>query len=239
MHLDEETIQRWVDDELSPDQAARARDHLAACEPCRRAANEAKAERLAVEGWLRVVDVPPPPAHFGTIVRAAHGRSHRMRWAAGFLVALGAAGAAYAVPGSPVRVWVSDAVHWVAGVREAPAPPPSAPGPPTSAVAGISVTPGERLVVAFARAQEGASVRVSLHEGPDVVVTGPSGSASFVSEAHRLVVDNRPLPVTFVVRIPRAAPRVEVQVAGRRILLKDGATITPGAGNPILLPLTR
>ena len=49
MHLDDETIQRLVDDELSPERVLAAREHLAACEPCRRRADEAKTERLAAE----------------------------------------------------------------------------------------------------------------------------------------------------------------------------------------------
>jgi len=242
MHLDEETIQRLVDDELTPERALAARQHLAACEPCRHRANEAKAERLAAEGWLRIVDVPAPPVDMGSILRAAPRRpSHRMRWAAGFLVALGAAGAAYALPGSPVRAWVDDAVHWVSGRREAETsvPPSRGPEPSMPTVAGISVAPGRHLVVVFVRRQEGASVRVSLNDGADVRVTGPSGSASFVSEAERLVIDNRPMPVAFDVRIPRAAPRVEIQVAGERILLKEGAVLVPDVGSPVVLPLSR
>jgi hypothetical protein len=134
---------------------------------------------------------------------------------------------------------VDDAVQRLSGNRESPAPPSPSPDSSEPSVAGISVAPGEHLVVSFVRPQEGARVRVSLYDGRDVLVTGPGGSASFTSEADRLVIDNRRLPILFEARIPRSAPRVEIRVAGRRVLLKEGASVVPelDSTGAIILPL--
>lgn len=235
MHLDEERLQRLLDSELPPAEARSAREHLAVCDDCRWMENKVQKEQQEVGEWLRVVDVPVTFPGVETIVHAARRRSPaRMRWAAGLLVALGAAGVTYAIPGSPLRQWVDEVVHRRSGGAAAPSPDAT-----PSAVAGISVPPGDHLVIEFARAQAGAAVRVSLSDGHEVVVTGPSGSASFTSEADRLVVDNQPLPVVFDVRIPRDAPRVEIRVAGRRALFKDGVHLVPApdAAGALMLPL--
>jgi hypothetical protein len=59
----------------------------------------------------------------------------------------------------------------------------------------------------------------------------------------QLVIDNRGSSASFEIQIPRAAPWVEVQVAGDRIFLKAGPQITTDqpveSQTPYILPLKR
>lgn len=248
MHLDEERVQRLIDGELSRPAEASAREHLATCAECRARVDAAKREQAEVEALLRAVDDPPPGVDADAIAATAEARARarragRLRWAAGVVLALCVGGAAYAVPGSPLPALVQAVVVWIGG-GEAPAPP--APAPIETAeprVAGISVAPGDALAILFTSRQADGRVRVSLADGPEVVVRAPLGAATFSSDADRLVIDNAGPSATFEIEIPRAAPRVEIQVAGERIFLKDGERVTGAAGGtmdapgPHVLPL--
>jgi hypothetical protein len=142
-----------------------------------------------------------------------------VRWAAAALLTVGAAGAALAAPGSPVLRWVT---AWVARIGVRPERGPAPPAQEESArpvLAGIAVSPGERLTIVFSAPGTGGVVRVSLTDDDAVVVRAPSGSAGFTSEPDRLLVDVRHVPDTFSVTIPRGAPRVELR-AGRVILIE-------------------
>ena len=48
-------------------------------------------------------------------------------------------------------------------------------------VAGIAVTPGQNLVLLFAAAQTQGQARVTLTDGPEVVVRAVLGAATFTS----------------------------------------------------------
>jgi hypothetical protein len=164
--------------------------------------------------------------------------SRALQWAAGFVVALviaGAGYAAYATPGSPVRAWVTSLASRFGGHRA------DAPEADRSA-AGISVAPGRELVIVFASPQPEGGVRVSLVDGAEVAVHAPIGAATFTSDAERLVIDNHGALATFEIEIPRAAPRVEIRVSGRRVFLKDGPRVTTSASTdsvaPYWLPLS-
>ncbi len=246
MHLDDERVQRLIDGEMSPAAATTAREHLARCADCRGRVDAAKREQDEVQALLRTVDDPPPRVDAEAIAATAEARARSaglLRWAAGVVLALCVGGAAYAVPGSPLPALVQAVVVWIGG-GEAPAPP--APAPIETAeprVAGISVAPGDALAILFTSRQADGRVRVSLADGPEVVVRAPLGAATFSSDADRLVIDNAGPSATFEIEIPRAAPRVEIQVAGERIFLKDGERVTGAAGGtmdapgPHVLPL--
>jgi hypothetical protein len=163
-----------------------------------------------------------------------------MRQAAGFVLALVLVGAAYAVPGSPIRAWVDAAQDWWQARRGAP----SAPGPPTpDAAAGLSVAPGRQLVIVFTANQSSGAAHVTLSDHHEVVVRGSLGAAAFTSDTDRLVVNNRGSSATFEVAIPRNAPHVEIHVGGRQVFLKEGERITTGvqpeSSGTYRVPLTR
>jgi len=191
-----------------------------------------------IEELLRVLDHPVPAVTAEAIVRRATPRRRPMRWAAAVLLTLGAAGAAFALPSSPLRRWVAGVVERWSGER--------APGPRRTAQegdrgAGIAVVPGDALLVLFDGSAAGA-VRVVLADRADVLVRAGTNRASFTSGDARLLIDTRGVPDTFTVEIPRAALRVEIRAGRSRLFLKDGervtATVAPDSAGVYVLQLS-
>lgn len=234
MHLDEELVQRLLHAELPPELETSVREHAAECPDCR--ARVAAAERLerAVHTLLGSLDHPLPPVDAATLADRARARSPQWyRWAAGILLAGGLAGAAYAVPGSPVPAWVTTVLQWI-GARSEPLPKAPAPAEPVVVgQAGIAVPPGAGLVILFTSRQPEGEARVTLSDGDQVVVRALTGAATFTSDVDRLVVENRGSSATFEIEIPRQAPRVEIRVDGVRMFLKEG----PETRGPLVFPL--
>ena len=239
MHLDDEQLQRLLHAQLPSRAARNARDHLAECTECRERFVAAQQDESQILALLRKVDhaVPrvDPVALAGRLrwTTPAWGR-----WAAGILLVLGMAGAAFALPGSPVPRWIRSAVAWVGGGEL----PPSAGEPnPDALPAGIAAVPGPRFVIAFESPEPGGDARVTFSDGEQVTVRAPSGAAGFTSTARSLVITNARTGARFEIVIPRQAPRVEIQVAGARVFLKEGARVTAprsaAAHGAYLIPL--
>lgn len=196
---------------------------------------------------LRHLDHSPPAVTAEMIAARARRGADGRRWAAGILLTVTLAGAAYAAPGSPVRGWISAAVERIAGRHETPqaplAPPTEEPPASQPRESGIAVAPGRELLILFTASQATGQARIKLTDAAEVTVRASSGAATFTSEIDRLVIDNRGSSADFEIGIPRAARRVEIRVAGDRIFLKSGPRITSGESLPspgaYLLPLTR
>jgi hypothetical protein len=227
MHRDDEQVQRYLHGELTAAEAEMMRDHLRACAECRMRLVAAAEEEEMVDRLLRQLDHAPPQLAAEAVAARSRVRgSHSLRWAAAVLVALGTAGAAYAAVGSPLSAWVGAWFDRVGASPEA-APSPSGIDPATAEPpSGIAVAPGEDLLVVFSTAQPTGAARVVLTDGPNVEVRSSIGSGIFSSELDSLVIDNTGSSAAFEIDIPRAAPRVEIRVAGRPVLLKQGSTIT-------------
>jgi anti-sigma factor RsiW len=254
-HLDETAVERLISGELSPAEEAAARGHERRCAECSRRVTEAMGEKSEIfsllerldEGVAKVVDVESVVARARAlgIPATRRSRSNWSRWAAGFLLAIGIAGAAYAIPGSPVRAWV-DAVmdRIVPGGADRPAGNAGAPVsgvvPPGVSAAGVSVEPGTALLIRFTAAGE-RSVRISLTGGSDVVVRAPAGAASYDSGPDILTINPRGSAAMFEIAIPRTAPRVEVRVGDERIFLQERGQVTaaspPDSEGAYTLPL--
>jgi hypothetical protein len=229
VHPDEEQLQRLLHGELSPGTERGLRDHLAECAECRDRLVAAKRDESEIFALLRQVDHPLPRVSAEAVAaRALGGRVEWARWAAGILLLLGMAGAAYALPGSPVRSWVRSLVLWVSSSKQQPAAP-SQPQLPAERAAGIAALPGPSFVIVFESPEPGGQARVSLTSGEQVTVRAPLGAANFTSAADRLVIDNQGIGATYDIEIPRAAPRVEIRVAGTRIFLKDSSRVVSDA----------
>jgi hypothetical protein len=240
MHLDQEQVQRLMHGEPVADPHS-VRQHLASCTECRERLDAAGRDEAEVFALLRQLDHRPPATDAAAVASQARPiRPAWGQWAAGILLLAGAAGVAYAVPGSPLRDWVRSVAAWIGGSERPPAPAPGqTPGP---ALAGIAAVPGPEFVITFKSPESGGHARVSLSDGAEVSVRGPLGAASYTSDANRLVIDNQGSGATFEIEIPRTAARVEIRVAGKRIFLKDRARVVTNAAEEIgghyLLPLS-
>jgi hypothetical protein len=241
MHLDEEQVQRVLHGELGGAAADVARAHVAACAACRAHIAAAEREENEVHRHLGALDHDGPAPARAARARDAMARAARtarrgagwQRRAAALLVAVGAAGVAYAVPGSPLPGWVDVVAARIGalgnGVRNAPATtaPPTAPlSPPVvpESTSGIAVAPGSSLLILFTT--ESGAVEVVLSDGDLVQVQAPGTTASFTADEKILRIESAGTGSRFRIEIPRTAPRVEIRAGARRIFLKEGERIT-------------
>ena len=241
-HLDVEQVERLLDGELLTTTDRWARTHVAECGGCRERVALAERDAIEIRSLLTQADHDPPSVDARWVIAQARGRSTGwQKWAAGIALVIGSAGLLYAAPGSPLRGWVAAAAHWITHRGpETPQPETSSAVTPRSP-AGVAVVPGERLVIFFEKAQPDGQARITLTAGAEVVVRAPAGSATFTSQASRLVIGNHGPAATFEIEIPRTAARVEVLVEGGRIFLKEGHNVTVsdsgGGTGPYVLPL--
>lgn len=225
MHLDDELAQRLCHDELSGPEAMSARAHLDTCPACRARVAELEGAETLILGKLRLLDHPASAVSAQAVVaRAGVLIGNWRRWAAVAVFAVGFVGAAYAIPGSPVRRWILGAMSNAVQKPTAPRAPRESPG-----FGGIAVAPDARLVVAFATPDSTSRVVVRLVVGTEVVVRAPAGAATYTADLGRVVVVNGQGSVDFEVEIPTSAPRVEIRVGSTLLFLKDGNRLH-GAG---------
>ena len=218
MHLDEERAQRLLHGELAAAEEASVRAHLADCSDCRDAVVRLGEEENRIFARLKLLDRPGssgPVSAEAVMARGAARSDEWRRWAAVVVVAIGIAGAAYAIPGSPWR-------RWIDGIAPRAAPPQAPQAPKAVAeFAGVAVAPGPRLAIVFTRAESRSRVVVRVVDGGEVVVRAPSGAATYTSDVGRVVVDNGSA-AEFEVAIPRSAARVEIRVGATILFVREG-----------------
>ena len=188
---------------------------------------------------LATLDHPLPQVSTAAIAARARARTRLQRrraigWAAAAVLTLGAAGVAVAMPGSPIRRWVT-AILAASGRRQAPAPTPAAPAPPPPAShagssAGIAVAPGNGLTIVLAVHRPGGVATISFVDEAEVVARAPSGLARFTTEPQRLLIDLASSD-TVTIEIPRTAPRVEIRTPAARLLLAEHGSLVPVASS--------
>ena len=238
MHIDQELTQRFMHGELDATADRSVREHLAACNDCRVQLEESVREEEDVFAALRRLDHPRPGLTAKEVMNAPVPVRVRRAWGrrAAAILILGAAGAAYALPGSPVRGWVDVAIDTVTtSVREFSATvrnvdlnealattPPESGGQP----GGLGVPPGTALTVVFEADQTDGTARVTLDDGDEVWASAAGGTASFTSADQRLLIGNAGSTANYEIRIPGTAPHVEIRVGQRSVFLKDGPTIS-------------
>ena len=230
MHLDEGQLQRALHRELRASEALEVSQHLRECDSCRRQLAEARSDETKVFDLLKVLDHAPRPVDVHALMApsAVAYRVPQMRWAAALFLAVGLAGVAFAMPGSPLRQWLSDVGARVS--RQAPGRPLLAPkaAPVAADTMGVAVVPGGLLLVEFVSPQAEGSVRVRLTDDAVVELHTLRGVASFESSEGRLLVQNPGALASYDLLVPRSARRVEVRLGAERLFLKDGARIVTG-----------
>lgn len=236
-HLGEGTLQEMLDGELPPGARAEAEAHLASCAACTGELAELRGLTERASALLGLVEAAPPvlaaQARF-----ARHRRSGRalvqarraLPRAAALVLLLAGAAAAAAVPGSPVREWVSGLAAPGRAAQEAPVQPaaaPAAPKAPEMAPTAVSILPAEgRVRVAVSGSSPELRVRTRLVDGAkaEVTATGAAATARFRTGPGRIEVLGAG-PGELVVDLPANADAAFVEVNGRVYAAKEGGRL--------------
>lgn len=192
-HLEDGTLQAFLDDELPAEERARVAEHLLACQQCQTHHEELTRATALFAQSVSVLDVEPPasrPAGGALRGRGRAGTSSFVK-AAGLVLAVAAAASA-AVPGSPVREWVGK-LGDPAQPAAAPDPtPPSADVPSAPTPAGVSISPAAGRVVVVLTGLEDAVIRLEAAGGAQagISVVGAERDPAFRTGAGRVEVRN-------------------------------------------------
>lgn len=170
-HLDDGTVQAFLDDELPPTARADVAKHLLGCAECRAVRDELAHASAVFAEAVAVLDVPVPArTEVGVPARGARRLGAGSLVKAASLILLLAAAASAAVPGSPVREWIARAVD--------PAPEPaglsteelSSPPVAEALPVGVSLVPAGRVDVVVT-GLEGTTLRLAETDDSSVGVT--------------------------------------------------------------------
>lgn len=235
-HLDEGTLQSFLDDELATRDRAAAAEHMMGCAACRTAHDELRRANALFSEAMAELDVAVPEA---VAPRARPGRGVARAGTRSFVKAAGlmlflAAAASAAVPGSPVREWIVSAVGAAPGTDPAPAPDVEAVAAeaPLAPPAGLSIMPRSGQVVIEIAGLDGTAIRVQQGTGEAVTVAarGAERDPSFRSAAGRIGVRNG-VGGELLVELPATLASARVVVDGRvyaRVVDGELRTLVPG-----------
>lgn len=219
-HLDEGTLQAFLDDELPVRDRAGAAEHLLACAWCRAAVDALKAANARLAEALAELDVPAPAAAPPSVVRRRFGFGGVSLLRAAVLVLLVAAAASATVPGSPVREWIAEAVRAAPAAVDAPSPVPEVVRAPAaeapSAPVGVALSEAREVEV-LVSGLEDAAIRLLRSDAAGVSV---SAAGAVRDPVFRIGTDRIEViggaGGELVVEVPRGARLVRLVVDGRR-----------------------
>lgn len=228
MHLDTETLERLLHDELDPREGAEARRHLDACPECRERLADAGRREARIFGLLEALDHEPPvarPAWRASTPAERATMRDRPAWqriAASVVLVIAAGGVLYALPGSPLRDWIAGSG---AGERRTEDRDSRPAENGAEALSGLSVRPEGPYAVAFLSRQSSGEIRVELSSSPDVQVRIVGEPVGLESGPDRLVVSNAGSRSSYEIRVPAAGPAVTLLLDGEAVFRKDGQRI--------------
>jgi len=220
-HLDEGTLTALRDGEAEE----AARDHLHGCSDCQTALREARNRAETIESLLADLDEPLDVEGAKASVRARldtgpwRHQARRTPWSSGLgraaAVLLVAAGAASALPGSPVREWITGTSR----VRDEGVG--ASQGLPVQQQSGIAVQVEDRtLRIAIDGATPGSELEVLFTEGETARIAAPAGSGFSFGDG---ILEARVVSGPVRVELPSGAVLATLDLNGRRYLSRrDG-----------------
>lgn len=232
-HPTDGELRAYLDGESPPREGERIAAHVDRCAPCAAREAELRAAEAEASRALAPLDprVDPTPAR-ARVRRslAGHGEGNGRvapdRWpvarAAVVVLALAvAAGAAAAIPGSPLRAWVDAARERLTEPDPAPqVPAGTAPREGREEPAGVRIEASAGSVrIVLAEVGPGTRIRVRLVDGAGAGVFGGPGTRFRTGPG---TVEARVSGDEVRVEVPRSATRASVTVNGRPFFLKTG-----------------
>lgn len=244
-HAEYGTLLSYMDGELTETDVSALESHLAACSGCREEFEDVRLLSDEASQALDLISAVPPVAdaraRFDARVAAERQPRHvLLPWqfaTAGLLkaaavVLLLAGAASAAIPGSPVHWWAVSLFDRVSGgpapevVQPPPVQAPTAPVPTTQepmvATTPMILTPDAgRIRVSVHTIDAAATVIVRVVDGEGQI--RPATAARFRSgEGY---VDVYDVSKSVLIEIPRNLPGATVEVDGRLLFRKEGASV--------------
>jgi hypothetical protein len=245
-HAHEGMLQAYLDGEVSGAARQEIAEHLAACATCASDLDALRALGVRVGAALSVIDRPMAVAPARARIAEERRRQSRVERRsarrrddvrrsfvrAAILTLLLAGGASAAIPGTPVRQWLSGAWERVATffAGERAEPVVVVPEEPLAAEeSGLRIAPYQgRVTVSLTGADPAATIHVVLVDQPTASVVATSPGARFGTARGRIEVGEigqRDL----IVRIPASVPAAVVELNGRLVASKTGAALVAHA----------
>lgn len=220
-HLDEAVLTALRDGRTGSDSAAAER-HLASCPSCRKALEATRTREREVASTLAALDEPfdTDAAREAVRARLAPGTSttpgparRALRRAAAVVLLFGVGSAAYAMPGSPLRPWLSH----LGGGRDTESVTTPQTNPVTSSVeTGVHLdVQGGPVRIVLRGVVAGTEIDVRLVGGATVSVMAPRGTRFTTGEGR---IEATTAPGTVHVELPRGVHPASLEVAGRTYL---------------------
>ena len=224
MHVSDVQFDLLGRGELPSQDADVALAHIAQCSQCAIRQGDFAATEDEIESSLRLLDSPVAKADVGAIIRRAkRGRTATLWRIAAGIAFLATAGAAAAMPGSPIRAWINRGSVERPTVSPPPAPQPVSREMVAAPVAGISIEASDSITLIFDADQSQGRIRVTFGTGSELRVSAAGGGASFEVRSEGLRVRNRGSSASYEVIIPATARSVGIRVADRWVFRKrDG-----------------
>jgi predicted anti-sigma-YlaC factor YlaD len=246
-HTDSGALIAWLDGELPVEVRGELDAHLAECDSCRTELSGVQDLAQQFDDAIGLLNprIPLLSARVAIEQQADRSRFRRSRRfmaaslaKAAAITLLVAGAAAAAIPGSPVRKWVSDVVARIAGSRvETPvavaAPTVAEPLPQEPAGPAVTVPTGGTIRVSIHALPASASLTVKVvdRDGVFLRALGANDPVRFVprSDASIEVFDVR---TGLVIELPKNLTSASIDVDGRPYYTKDAAGerfVGPGA----------
>jgi anti-sigma factor RsiW len=221
-HLDDVSIELLLSGELDESEAQRGLAHLAECATCGRRLAAAREQDKEIEALLSLLDHPVPQLGSEDVMQRARRRRRHSHTAAAGIALLLLAGAASAVPGSPLRTWLAG---FLGASPETSTPPAAEQG----VAAGVSVVPTGEFELVFAAVQEAGVVRIVITDEPEVAVRAVGGAPGYSVEPDQVRIENAGSTADYEILLPRSARHVRIRVGDSVVFTKRDGSITTGA----------
>jgi hypothetical protein len=187
---------------------------------------------------LRLLDHPAPRRSADDVLAEARrrpvARTPRRAWRLAAAVGLTVAGAAAALPSSPLRRLLGRALSSAPAAAPAAAPQASPAATPATAPetlrdaasAGVAVVPRERVEVAFLRPGAG-HLEIRLVDERQLSLVPRGANVRFTVRPDRIAVEDTTGRASFELRVPRTVAQLRVEVGGATVFrVVDGAVVS-------------